>query len=37
MRKIRICKEAREYTMMAVTYIGSIIVGYVVFFLLTLL
>jgi len=37
MYKIRMSRETKEYAKMAVTYTGSVIVGYVILFLLTLL
>jgi hypothetical protein len=37
MFRIRMSNETKEYAKMALTYTGSIILGYIVFFLLTLL
>jgi hypothetical protein len=37
MFRIRMSKETKEYAKMAFTYTGIIILGYIVFFLLTLL
>jgi hypothetical protein len=37
MFRIRMSNETKEYAKMILTYTGSIVLGYIVFFLLTLL
>jgi len=37
MYKIRMSNETKEYAKMALTYTGSVIIGYIIFFILTLL
>jgi hypothetical protein len=37
MYKIRMSQETKEYAKMALTWTGSVIIGYVIFLLLTLL
>jgi len=36
MFKVKMSKETKEYAKMAITYTGSIVLGYIIFFILTL-